>query len=87
MHYDFVDWDHEDDANGNTRHIAHNGVTQEEFMEILDNARERDIKPSRSSGRPSVSGETSEGRELFIVFERTKQAGMILIRPITAYDA
>ena len=86
MEFDAVDWDHEDDGRGNTRHIAANGVSQDEFEEALDSVQKNDVVSSHTSGRPTVVGETRDGRRLRIVFEIEVLDDFTVIRPITAYD-
>jgi len=49
MHYDAVDWDDEEEEGGNTRHIAANGVSPNEFEEVLDSIHCRDVVSSHSS--------------------------------------
>jgi hypothetical protein len=44
------------------------------------------VFPSRSSGRPSVIGDTAAGRTLFVTFERDDIGGYIIVTPVTAYD-
>jgi len=83
--FDFVEWDSEDDPRGNTRHIGDNGVTQDETEDVLYDPRSRDVR-SRSSSRPAVIGETSTGKAVIVVYERHEDAGIVVIRPVTAYE-
>jgi hypothetical protein len=86
MYYDFIDWDDEDVSGSNTRHVADNSVTQDEFEQVLDAIVSDDLEESISNpDHATALGETEEGRTLRIVFELTIDDGYILIRPITAY--
>ena len=81
---DFVEWDEEDDPEGNVRHIAANGVTPAEFEQVLEGGGRGGV--SRSSGRPFKRGWTEGGKHLQIVFERDDDDGFLLLRPVTAYE-
>jgi hypothetical protein len=83
--FDYVEWDAEDDPRCNTRHIADNGLTQGEVEDVLYDSGSRGIQ-SRSSGRPAGIGETSTGKTIIVVYERHKDAGIVVIRPVTAYE-
>ncbi len=88
MYFDHVDWDPDDFDRGNTRHVAHNGVTPEEFEEVLEVVDRDDVEPSNSGpGHLTAAGETAEGRRLRIVFEADESPDFVMVRPITAYDA
>ena len=76
-----VIWDLDDDPDGNVAHCAEHDVSEDEVEEVLENASDADC--SRSSGRPVVFGETSDGRHLMVVFEIIHAE---MIYPITAYD-
>lgn len=81
------DWDDEDFASGNTRHVAEHGVTPEEFQEVLDAADRRDVGSSKSDPtHMTIVGETRDGRSLRIVFELDEDDDFAYIRPITAYE-
>jgi uncharacterized DUF497 family protein len=86
MYFDHIEWADEDNPAGNTRHIAAHDVTQEEVEHVLANAAEADVFSNRSSGRPSVIGDTADGRTLFVAFERDEEAGIIILTPVTAFD-
>jgi len=60
-------------------YLAQHGVTPDEFEEIVLGSRQ--IQQSRTSGRPSVFGQTSSGRYLACVFEFL---GPDLVVPVTA---
>lgn len=74
-------WDLEDDPDGNTQHIARNGVTRDEVAEVLANPAGRDR--SRSSGWPIAFGFTSAGRWVAVVYE---QIDDMHVYPITAFE-
>jgi hypothetical protein len=87
MHFDLCDWEDENDPRSNTRHVDDNGVTPEEFEEVLASADRRDVEPSRSHPENMTCvGETSDGRRLRIVFELDEADDFVYIRPVTAYD-
>jgi uncharacterized DUF497 family protein len=79
-----VAWDAEDDPQGNLRHIAEHGLTPEEVESVLLDDRAR-AGTSRSSGRPMVSGPTSTGRYILVVYEVASDHPAVL-RPVTAYE-
>ncbi len=81
MLFDAIIWDLDDDPNGNVRHCAAHGVTQEEVEAVFENATDVDI--SRSSGRPVVFGHTRAGRHLMVVYE---QVDAETVYPVTAYE-
>lgn len=81
MPFDSIIWDLDDDPDGNVLHCADHGVTKEEVEEVLENA--IDIDVSRSSGRPVVFGDTSEGRHLMVVYDEIDAR---TVYPVTAYE-
>ncbi|MFO7902026.1 MAG: hypothetical protein ACQESR_22660 [Planctomycetota bacterium] len=64
-----------------TEYIAQHGVTPEEFEEVV--LASKDVRTSRSSGRPIVFGETSTGKYLACVFE---YIGHDEVVAVTAYE-
>jgi uncharacterized DUF497 family protein len=74
-------WDPDDDPNGNVQHCADHGVSKEEVEDVLENPMDEDF--SRSSGRPVVFGDTSNGRHLMVVYEEVDSSTAY---PITAYE-
>jgi uncharacterized DUF497 family protein len=74
-------WDLGDDPDGNVRHIAEHGISQEEVEEVLENP--EGIERSRSSGRLIAFGETSTGRVIAVVYE---QIDADTVYPVTAYE-
>jgi hypothetical protein len=88
MHFDFCDWEDEDEPQSNTRHVEHSGVTPEEFEDVLAAADRSDVEPSRSHPENmTCCGETSDGRTLRIVFELDESDDFVYVRPVTAYDS
>jgi hypothetical protein len=83
--FDFIEWDDPSDPRGNVQHIADNGVSVSEVEEVVYDPRNRPIV-SRTSGRPLVVGVTSAGRPVVVVYERHKDAGYVVVRPVTAYE-
>lgn len=81
MPFDSILWDLDDDPDGNVQHCADHGITKEEVEEVLESATDFDI--SRSSGRPVVFGDTSEGRHLMVVYEEVDAKTAY---PVTAYE-
>jgi hypothetical protein len=88
MHVDYIEWDEDDDPRGNVQHMGHNGVTPEEFLEVLDAAHRDNIEPSVSHPENwTTTGETVAGRTLRIVFELDEaDPDFIYVRPITGYE-
>jgi hypothetical protein len=79
-----IAWDDEDDPRGNVQHIAHNGISMEDFESILTGPRSRRGR-SRSTGRRTTWGGLPDGREIVIVYE-IESTDPLIIRPITAYE-
>lgn len=51
IEFNFIEWDEEDDPNGNVLHIALNGLVPEEVEDVLYDPSARD-DTSRTTGRP-----------------------------------
>jgi uncharacterized DUF497 family protein len=85
MDFDFIEWDGEDESTGNVRHIADNGLSIDEVEDVLYDPSSRPVQ-SRSSGRPALIGRTSTGRSIIVIYERHKEAGHVVIRPVSAYE-
>ena len=85
MDFDFVEWDSEDDPRGNTRHIADHGLTIDEVEDVIYDPQSHPVR-SRSSRRPALIGQTSGGKTIIVIYERYKQAGVAIIRPVSAYE-
>lgn len=81
MAYISIIWDMDEELDGNTQHIADNGLTKEEVEEVLQDP--ISVTFSRSSGRPIAFGETSEGRCIAVIFIEIDRD---TARPVTAYD-
>ena len=85
LDFDYVEWDEPDDPHGNVSHIAAAGVTPEEVEDVLS-APDPDADISDSSGHPVVFGTTSTGKYIIVLYERTEENYVIVIRPLTAYE-
>ena len=85
MDFDFIEWDAEDEPRGNVRHIAGNGLSIDEVEDVLYDPSSRPVQ-SRSSGRPALIGPTSTGKTIIVIYERHKDAGHVVIRPVSAYE-
>ena len=62
-------------------HLAENGITPEEFEEVVCNPSHIDV--SRTTGRQIAFGLTAEGRELICVYEFLDRE---TIYPFTAFE-
>jgi uncharacterized DUF497 family protein len=76
--YDII-WNYE--PGGNVQHIAEHGLGVEDVEAVLSNPLEKIT--SRSSGRPVVTGYTTDGRLIFVVYEEIDD---VTIYPVTAYE-
>jgi uncharacterized DUF497 family protein len=85
MEFDFIEWDAEDEPRGNLRHIADNGLKTDEVEDVLYDPSGRPVQ-SRSSKRPALIGRTSTGKRIIVIYERHKDAGHVVIRPVSAYE-
>jgi len=85
MEFDYLEWDTEDDPRGNVRHIADNGLSVDEVEDVVYDPRSRPIR-SRTSKRPALIGRTSTGKTIIVIYERHKDAGIVVIRPVSAYE-
>ncbi len=85
MKFDFIEWDSEAEPRGNTQHIADNGLTPDEVEDVMYDPESRPVQ-SRSSRRPALIGSTSTGKTIIVIYERHNDAGMIVIRPVSAYE-
>ena len=65
----------------NLQHLAENGVSPEEFEEVVCNPDLVDT--SRTSGRPIAFGPTSSGRYIACVYDMLDE---LTIVPVTAYE-
>jgi hypothetical protein len=83
--FDFVEWDEEDDPRGNVQHIGLNGLVPEEVEDVLYDPDAQDDL-SRSTGRPARFGWTSTGKHIIVVYELTRDSGITVLRPVTAYE-
>ena len=62
------------------QHINHNGISQDDFEEVVCHAARRG--KSRSSGLPAASGYTLDGRYVFAVYEEIDDVTLV---PVTAF--
>ena len=81
MRFDAIQWDLDDDPEGNVQHCAAHGVSKEEVEEALENATAEDV--SRTSGRPVIFGNSDAGRHLMVVYEVVDAD---TVYPVTAYE-
>lgn len=82
--YTLVDWDDDNEPDGNVRHVAEHDLTREEVESVLlDPEAVRDF--SRSRGRPVVFGTTYTGRFIIVIYEELCDDPEI-VRPVTAYE-
>lgn len=65
------------------QHLAEHDVTQDEFTEVVMDARV--IQKSRSTGLPIVLGSTSTGKRLACVFEWLDEDETEIL-PVTAFE-
>lgn len=78
-------WDLEDDPDGNVQHIAANGVSLQEYVEVFcGNYQQATI--SRESGRPIAFGWTSTGKHIAVVWHEVQAEDPWIIRPVTAFE-
>ena len=85
LDFDYVEWDDEDDPQGNTWHIAAAGLTPDEVEDVLY-ASDQDADTSESSRRPVVFGTTATGKDIIVVYKQSAERNVVVIRPITAYE-
>jgi hypothetical protein len=85
LDFDYVEWDDPGDPLGNVNHIAAAGLTPEEVEDVLY-APDPDADTSDRTGRPVVFGTTSTGKYIIVVYERTEENNVVVIRPLTAYE-
>jgi hypothetical protein len=63
------------------RHLAENGVSQDDFERVVCNPSSRGY--SRSSGLPVSWGHATDGRYIMAVYEALDE---VTILPVTAYE-
>ncbi len=85
LDFDYIEWDDEDDPRGNVQHIAAAGLTTDEVEDVLCSP-DAESGTSESSGRPAVFGTTATGKYIIVVYVRTEESHVIVVRPITAYE-
>jgi hypothetical protein len=75
----------DDDPDGNHRHIVATGLVTTDEVEDVISGHQVPWSASRSSGLPFITGTTSTGRRLGVVFTIVPDPDYVLIRPVTAY--
>lgn len=85
LDFDYIDWDDEDDMNGNVQHIAAADLTVEEVEDVLYDP-DSDVDVSRSTGRTAAFGTTSTNKYIVVICDVDTQAGITVARPVTAYE-
>jgi len=78
-------WDLEDEPDGNVQHIAANGVTVDEYVEVFAGNYQR-ATISRESGRPITFGWTSTGKHIAVIWDDVQSEDPWIIRPVTAFE-
>jgi hypothetical protein len=82
---DVIDWDDENDPQGNTWHIVGPGeVTIEEVEELLFDHSGK-VDQSDQSGNPIIFGWTTTGKHIAVIFRFEPDPDLVIVRPITAY--
>ncbi len=76
--YDII-WNYE--PGGNVEHVAEHGLTPDEVEAVICNPLEK--TSSRTSGRPVVTGYTTDGRLILVVYEEIDD---VTVYPVTAYE-
>ncbi len=76
--YDII-WNYE--PGGNVEHVAEHGLTPDEVEAVICNPLEKTT--SRTSGRPVVTGYTTDGRLILVVYEEIDD---VTVYPVTAYE-
>ncbi len=85
MNFDYVEWDDDDDPRGNVVHIAAADLTPEEVEEVLSGSGPETVSRAWPH-RPVKFGWTSSGKYLFVAYELSEEAGVVVIYPVTAYE-
>jgi hypothetical protein len=83
--FDYIEWDDDDDPRGNVVHIEAAGLTPEEVEEVLRGPGPETISRAHPH-RPAKFGWTSSGKYIFVPYERSEEAGIVVIYPVTAYE-
>ena len=85
LDFDYIEWDDDDDLDGNAWHMAASGLTPEEVEYVLRSPGP-DADTSDAAGRPAVFGYTSDGKYIIVVYEISDEGGVLVIRPKSAYE-
>jgi uncharacterized DUF497 family protein len=79
LDFDFIEWD-----DANERHVAAHDLNRDDVEAVLWSP---DPAGGIShSGRRTAAGRTPSGRYIRVVFEVTEVGGVVVLRPVTAYD-
>ncbi len=85
MNFDYIEWDDESDPRGNIVPIEAADLTPAEVEEVLGGTGPEVVSRAESY-RPAKMGWTSTGKYIFVVYERSEEAGIVVIYPVTAYE-
>jgi hypothetical protein len=85
MNFDYVEWDDDNDPLGNVVHIAGHGLAPEEVEEVLGGPGPETVSRAEPH-RSAKMGWTSSGKYIFVPYERSEEAGIVVIYPVTAYE-
>ena len=80
LDFGFIEWD-----DLNEGKVAAHGLTPAEVDDVLGSADAvKGVSPT--SGRPTADGWTGGGRYVRVVYETTDAGGVVVLRPVTAYE-
>ena len=80
LDFDFIEWD-----DTNERKVGDHGLTRDDVEDVLRTAHPvKGVSPT--SGRPMAEGWTDGGRYVRVVYETTDAGGVVVLRPVTAYE-
>jgi hypothetical protein len=86
MYVDIFAWDHEDDLDGNYRHIVDTDeVTVQEVEQIIRDHQGGPDAYSDNTGLPIIFGTTADGKRIAVVFEDESEDDLVIIRPKTSF--
>lgn len=85
LDFDYVEWDEEGDVRGNAWHVAAAGLTPDEVEDVLYSP-DAHADWSDTTGRPVVFGTTGTGKYIIVVYIRSEENQVVVIRPVTAYE-
>jgi hypothetical protein len=85
VNFDYIEWDDDNDPRGNVVHIEAAGLTPEEVEEVLCGPGPETTSRARPY-RPAIMGWTTSGKYIFVAYEKSEEAGIVVIYPVTAYE-